>query len=189
MYLYLKYTGGGGGDYGGKNSLIASQNISFYLILIQDHTTFSQKNQHKPNKNGKILAPHNSKRCILRLPGADTVKSVHPGEQLREVTASQLADSIGVPDETMSRILDEKSGLTPNIAVRLGKFFGTSAEMWMNMQAGYDLEREAGRDVRIRRTVEQLVSAHKTDVFQVAADGVNDPPQGPNSVARSLRNR
>lgn len=112
----------------------------------------------------------------------DTVKSVHPGEQLREeflpeygITASQLADSIGVSDETMSRILDEKSGLTPNIAVRLGKFFGTSAEMWMNMQAGYDLEREAGRDVRIRRTVEELVSVHKLDVFQVAADGTNDP--------------
>ena len=111
------------------------------------------------------------------------MKSVHPGEQLWEeflpeygITASQLADSIGVPDETMSRILDEKSGLTPNIAVRLGKFFGTSAEMWMNMQAGYDLEREAGRDVRIRRTVEELVSAHKGDVFQVAADGANDPP-------------
>ena len=67
------------------------------------------------------------------------MKSVHPGEQLREeflpeygITASQLADSIGVSDETMSRILDEKSGLTPNIAIRLGKFFGTSAEMWMN---------------------------------------------------------
>ena len=99
----------------------------------------------------KILAAYSSKRCILRLPGADTV-------------------------ETMSRILDEKSGLTPNIAVRLGKFFGTSAEMWMNMQAGYDLEREAERDVRIRRTVEELVSAHKLDVFQVATDGTNDPP-------------
>ena len=48
----------------------------------------------------------------------------------------------------------------------------------MNMQAWYDLEREAGRDVRIRRTVEELVSAHKRDVFQVAADGVNDPHLG-----------
>ena len=53
----------------------------------------------------KILARYTSQRCILRLPGADT-------------------------DETMSRILDEKSGLTPNIAVPL--------------QAGYDLEREDG---------------------------------------------
>ena len=56
------------------------------------------------------------------------MKSVHPGEQLREeflpeygIRVSQLTDSIRVPDETMSRILDEKSGLTPNIAVPLVK--------------------------------------------------------------------
>lgn len=91
------------------------------------------------------------------------MKSVHPGEQLREeflpeygITVSQLADSIGVPDETISRILDEKSGLTPNIAVRLGKFFGTSAEMWMNMQAGYDLERETGAESRYPFAEESL---------------------------------
>ena len=42
--------------------------------------------------------------------------------------------------------------------------------MWMNMQARYDLEREAGRDVRIRRTVEELVSAHKLDVFHESAN-------------------
>ncbi|MCI0736388.1 MAG: HigA family addiction module antitoxin [Beijerinckiaceae bacterium] len=71
----------------------------------------------------------------------------HPGEVLREdflkplsVTRYALAKAIGVPQIRISEIVNGKRAITPDTALRLARYIGTSAEFWMGMQAAYDLE-------------------------------------------------
>jgi addiction module HigA family antidote len=72
---------------------------------------------------------------------------IHPGEILREeflvplgLTAYALAKAIDVPQTRISEIVHERRSITADTAVRLGRFFRTSPEFWMNIQARYDLE-------------------------------------------------
>jgi addiction module HigA family antidote len=72
---------------------------------------------------------------------------IHPGEILREefllplhVTAYALAKAIGVPQTRIAEIIHERRSVSADTAVRLGRFFRTSPEFWMNLQARYDLE-------------------------------------------------
>jgi len=71
----------------------------------------------------------------------------HPGEVLREdflkplgLSQYALAKSIGVPQIRVSEIVHTRRGVTPDTALRLARFFGTSAEFWIGIQATYDLE-------------------------------------------------
>ncbi|SRR5579885_639634 len=71
----------------------------------------------------------------------------HPGEVLREdflkplgLSQYALAKAIGVPQIRISEIVNGKRAITPDTALRLGRYFGTSAEFWMGMQVTYDLE-------------------------------------------------
>ena len=77
----------------------------------------------------------------------DILPPVHPGEILREeflvplkMSAGALAKKLGVPRTRIERLAGEQTGVTPDTALRLGKFFDTTPEFWMNMQASYDLE-------------------------------------------------
>lgn len=67
----------------------------------------------------------------------------HPGEVLAEwlegVSVTEAAQKLGVTRPTLSRILNGKAGISADMALRLSSALGTSAEMWMNMQAQYDL--------------------------------------------------
>jgi addiction module HigA family antidote len=79
---------------------------------------------------------------------------VHPGDILREefleplgLTAYQLAKAIGVEQTRVSEILHGKRGISADTALRLSRFFGTSAELWMGLQSQYELE-EAGEGLR-----------------------------------------
>ena len=71
---------------------------------------------------------------------------IHPGEQLREefvkpmgLTAYRLAKDIGVPVTRIQAILAERRAITGDSALRLGRYFGTSAEFWLNMQRDFEL--------------------------------------------------
>jgi len=71
----------------------------------------------------------------------------HPGEVLREdflkpldLSQYALAKAIGVPQIRISEIVNGKHAITPDTALRLARYFGTSAEFWIGMQATYDLE-------------------------------------------------
>lgn len=70
---------------------------------------------------------------------------VHPGRVLkreltaRELSANRFALAIRVPSGRVTDILNQKRGITPETALRFARFFGTSAEFWMNLQARYDL--------------------------------------------------
>jgi antitoxin HigA-1 len=77
----------------------------------------------------------------------DILPPVHPGEILREeylvplnMSAGALAKRLGVPRTRIERLASEQTGVTPDTALRLGKFFNTTPEFWMNMQASYDLK-------------------------------------------------
>jgi len=72
----------------------------------------------------------------------------HPGAVLRELcveplglTVSETAEALGVSRKTLSAILNERAGISPEMAVRLSIAFGTSAESWLNQQVQYDLWR------------------------------------------------
>lgn len=82
---------------------------------------------------------------------------IHPGEHLAEaiealgITAAQLARDIQVPANRVTGILHGTRGITADTALRLGRYFGTSAEFWMNLQQMYDLrvaERDIGKAIR-----------------------------------------
>jgi antitoxin HigA-1 len=71
----------------------------------------------------------------------------HPGEVLREdflkpldMSQYALAKAIGVPQIRISEIVNAKRAVTPDTALRLARYFGTSPEFWMGMQMTYDLE-------------------------------------------------
>ena len=64
------------------------------------------------------------------------------------ITHNKLATAIGVPPRRINEIVHGKRGITADTAVRLAKYFGTSAELWMNLQSHYELrlERRALRE-------------------------------------------
>lgn len=75
--------------------------------------------------------------------------NVHPGEVLKEeflsplnLSAYRLAKEINVPETRISEIIHGKRSVTADTAIRFSKFFGTSAEFWLNLQNLYDLEEE-----------------------------------------------
>lgn len=87
-------------------------------------------------------------------------KPVHPGEILRTefmeplgISGYRLAKETGMPADRVSRLMRCTRTFTADTALRLARFFGTSAEFWMNLQARYDLESAAdavGRDIERR---------------------------------------
>ena len=73
--------------------------------------------------------------------------SVHPGEVLLEeflkpmgISQNRLALNIGVPARRINEIVLNKRGITADTALRLAKFFGTSAEFWLGLQSQYNLD-------------------------------------------------
>lgn len=72
---------------------------------------------------------------------------VHPGEILREdlmapldLSINGLARDLRVPVTRMSEIVNGRRSVTADTALRLARYFGTTPQFWMNLQAGYDLD-------------------------------------------------
>ena len=79
----------------------------------------------------------------------EKLPNIHPGEILKEeflspmnVSAYRLAKEINVPETRISEIIRGKRAVTADTAIRFAKFFGTTAEFWLNLQNLYDLEEE-----------------------------------------------
>jgi len=77
---------------------------------------------------------------------AKLLEPIHPGEILYEefmqplaVSINALAREIAVPPNRISDIVNGKRSITADTALRLGKYFGVSAELWIGLQADYDL--------------------------------------------------
>ncbi len=91
--------------------------------------------------------------------------NIHPGEILRlefleplNITAYRLSKDIGVSQTRMSEILAEKRSITADTALRLSRYFGNSAQFWLNLQTQYDLRQaqEENQEVYNRISVTQL---------------------------------
>ncbi|WP_258099811.1 HigA family addiction module antitoxin [Marinoscillum pacificum] len=75
--------------------------------------------------------------------------NIHPGEVLQEeflkpmeISAYRLSKDIGIPQTRTSEILKNKRRITADTALRLSKYFGTTAKFWLGLQDDYDLEEE-----------------------------------------------
>ncbi len=85
--------------------------------------------------------------------------AAHPGRLLkrelngRELSANRLALDIGVPSGRITDILNGRRSITADTAVRLGRYFGNSAQFWLDLQSQYDIaavERERGPEITRR---------------------------------------
>jgi antitoxin HigA-1 len=89
---------------------------------------------------------------------------IHPGEILREefmkprgLSQNALARALHVPPRRINEIVLERRGITADTALRLARFFGTSAEIWTGLQADYDLRlARYQKERQIEREVEPL---------------------------------
>ena len=77
-----------------------------------------------------------------------TLINIHPGEILQKdflepmgITAYKLSKSIGVQQTRVSQIIKGNTNITADMATRFSKYFGTSAEVWMNLQGKYDIRK------------------------------------------------
>lgn len=90
---------------------------------------------------------------------SDLIDPIHPGEILMEdfiegfgITQNKLAVSIGVPPRRINEIVHGKRGITADTAIRLARYFGTSEDLWMNLQSNYELR-------LVRRVLRDKVAA------------------------------
>lgn len=90
--------------------------------------------------------------------------AIHPGEHLAEelkalgMSAAELARQLKVPTNRVTGILNGQRAVTGDTALRLGHFFGTSPEFWLNLQSLYELrmaEQQAGRTIRALPTLKR----------------------------------
>ena len=79
------------------------------------------------------------------------MRPIHPGEVLREefvvplgLSGNALALELGIAANEVSAILEESGNLTEDHALRLSRFFGTTAELWINLQRTYELRLAEG---------------------------------------------
>jgi antitoxin HigA-1 len=91
--------------------------------------------------------------------------NIHPGEILRlefldplDITPYRLSKDIDVAQTRISEILSEKRSITADTALRLSKYFGNSAQFWLNLQTQYDLRQaqEKNREIYSHIPVAQL---------------------------------
>ena len=85
-----------------------------------------------------------------------SIKWPHPGEVLLEdflkpmaISQYRLAQEIGVPPRRINEIVKGQRGITADTALRLGAYFGTDAESWINLQSDYDLRQAKSKIAKI----------------------------------------
>ena len=139
------------------------------------------------------IAPQPRKRTPMTV-----LDPIHPGEDLAEyleeygISRRQFAKAIGVSPARVNRILNRRSPITADIALRLGRAFYTNAEFWMNLQQRYDLEiARAETDVS---SIQPLVPNPKDDpefvaLLAAASDAISPPiaaqSEAPLAVAKA----
>lgn len=93
------------------------------------------------------------------------MRPIHPGEILREeflnpmaMSANALALNLHVPAPRINDVVRERRAVTPDTALRLARYFGTTAQFWMNLQSSYDLKQAEGE---LRKKIEREVRPFK----------------------------
>ena len=118
------------------------------------------------------------------------MRPVHPGEILREeidaagVSEGALSKALDVPLNRVTMILEGRQGITADTALRIARYFGTTPELWLNLQKTWELRRaqiEVGRKIDERVTPRQtavsgvtwLLTSHRSSLRQSKAAGVD----------------
>jgi antitoxin HigA-1 len=111
-----------------------------------------------------------------RRTNATRLPPVHPGEVLLEeflkpmdISQYRLAKDMSVPPRRVNEIVLKKRGITADTALRLGRYFGTSEQFWLNLQSEYDLD--VTRDLLGGRLNSEVVA------FRPAASPVSGKPR------------
>ncbi len=95
--------------------------------------------------------------------------AIHPGEHLSEelkelgMSAAELARQLKVPTNRITEILNGQRAITGDTALRLGHFFGTSAQFWLNLQSLYELrraEKKAWKSIKVLPTLKERARTH-----------------------------
>jgi addiction module HigA family antidote len=92
------------------------------------------------------------------------MRPIHPGEIIREeyliplnMSSHALAIELRVPATRINDIVRERRGITPDTALRLARYFGTTAQFWLNLQSSYDLKQAELEDgKRIEQEIRPL---------------------------------
>jgi addiction module HigA family antidote len=91
---------------------------------------------------------------------------IHPGEHLADelqtlgMSANELAKELRVPTNRITEIIRGKRGISGDTALRLGQWFGTGPDIWMNLQKNYELrlaEQKAGESIKTLPTLAQAM--------------------------------
>ena len=98
---------------------------------------------------------------MIRIP--TNRQAIHPGEVLKDdflvplgITQKALADAIQVPFQRVNEIVSGKRGLTPSTALRLAKYFGTTAGFWLNLQTRFDLQAAEIREKEALKRISRM---------------------------------
>ncbi|NJK28790.1 MAG: HigA family addiction module antidote protein [Acaryochloris sp. SU_5_25] len=100
--------------------------------------------------------------------------AIHPGEILADelqelgMSGAELARILHVPTNRVTQILNGQRGITADTALRLGQWFGTDPELWLNLQKSYELrlaEQEVGAE--IQKTIQRRLSSTYQEPMQV----------------------
>ena len=82
----------------------------------------------------------------------------HPGRIVRQdcleplgLTVTAAAETLGVTRQALNNLVNRKAGISPEMAVRLAKAFGSSPEMWLRLQVNYDLAQVSHDEIEVKR--------------------------------------
>lgn len=111
----------------------------------------------------------------------DELFEVHPGEILledymkpNEISQSALARGLKIPVTRVNEIVNGARGITPETAIRLGKFFGTSAEFWWTLQTTYEMDRERRKFEESGEEIEPYVWENQEDFVDEEEDSSDE---------------
>ena len=91
------------------------------------------------------MGTHSRLRSSTTIGGEFSMQPIHPGRilkrelQARKLSANQLALALRVPSGRITSLVNGKRSVTPDTALRLARYFGNSAQFWLNLQTRYDL--------------------------------------------------
>ncbi|MFN6517136.1 MAG: HigA family addiction module antitoxin [Nostoc sp. CreGUA01] len=94
---------------------------------------------------------------------SDRLPNIHPGEILQlefleplNITPYRLSKDIGIAQTTIGDILSGKLGITADTALRLSRYFGNSAQFWLNLQTQYDIRQAIEKNGEVYNQISQL---------------------------------
>ena len=96
-------------------------------------------------------------------------KQTHPGAILREdvlpnlgMSVSAFARSLGISRQTLHAVLAERSGISPEMALRLGVLLGNGPQLWVDMQSKYDLQQAEAKLHNVLAQIRRITDDHAT---------------------------